>query len=75
MAILTFKTPNGNECYGCMALNNHSFYCEFFKEFLHNEYGGAGCMKCDKCKSLDEVDSKEVTDYVGEYLMKHGGRI
>ena len=36
MAQLTFATPDGNECYGCLALNTHSFYCEFFKEHLHN---------------------------------------
>lgn len=52
MAQLTFTTPNGNDCYGCMALDNRSYYCEFFKEFLYNEHGGAGCMKCDKCKEL-----------------------
>ena len=52
MAQLTFETPNGNECNGCMALNTHSFYCEFFREFLHNKYGNAGCLKCDKCKEL-----------------------
>lgn len=33
MAQLTFTTPNGNDCYGCMALDTHSYYCEFFKEF------------------------------------------
>lgn len=59
MARLTFETPDGNKCYGCMALDNHSFYCEFFKEFLHNEYGGAGYMKCDKCKSLGKYGGIE----------------
>lgn len=52
MAKLTFETPGGKECYGCMALNTHSYYCEFFGEYLKNEYGNAGCMKCNKCKEL-----------------------
>ena len=52
MAKIFFETPNGKECYGCLAFDNHSFYCKFFKEFLHNEHGCAGCLKCDACKSL-----------------------
>ena len=52
MAQLTFTTPNDNDCSGCLAFNPYSYYCEFFNEFLHNEHGGAGCTKCDKCKEL-----------------------
>lgn len=52
MAKLTFTTPDGKECDGCMALDEHSFYCNFFQEFLHNERGGAGSLKCDRCKEL-----------------------
>lgn len=54
MAKLTFETPGGKECHGCMALNTHSFYCKFFEEFLKNEYGNAGCMKCNACMELEK---------------------
>lgn len=54
MAKITFETPKGNKCYGCMAFNSHSFYCEIFKEFLHNEHGCAGALKCEQCKELDK---------------------
>ena len=52
MAQLTFTTPNDNYCYDCLAFDDHAYYCNFFKEYLHNEHGGAGSMKCDKCKEL-----------------------
>lgn len=52
MARLTFSTPEGDCCYGCMAFNDRSYYCKFFKESLHNENGCAGDLKCDKCKAL-----------------------
>lgn len=56
MAKITFETPKGNKCYGCMALHTRSFYCEFFKEFLRNEHGAAGCIKCEQCKELDNEE-------------------
>lgn len=61
MAKLTFTTPKGNSCYGCLALDTHSYYCEYFKEALHNEFGGAGCLKCDECKKLDKEQKNNET--------------
>ena len=52
MANLTFKTPDGDRCSGCLALDGRRFYCEFFNEFLRNEHGNAGYLKCTKCKLL-----------------------
>lgn len=48
---LYFEVPKGNDCYGCRALNKHYFYCEYFKEYLKDENGNAGCLKCEECKS------------------------
>lgn len=62
MARLTFTTPEGNSCYGCMALDNHSFYCKFFKKFLHNENGAAGSLKCDQCKELGKFGCAKQTN-------------
>lgn len=54
MAKLTFETPEGDKCYGCLGLDGRSFYCKVYEVFLKNEYGNAGCSKCDECKKLDK---------------------
>lgn len=56
MAKIFFETPNGKECHGCIALDDYSFYCKFFKEFLKNEHGCAGYLKCNACKELKKDD-------------------
>lgn len=52
MANLTFKTPDGDFCYGCLAHNRDKFFCEFFKEFLKNRFGYPSDNKCNRCKEL-----------------------
>ena len=58
MAKLTFSTPEGKFCYGCLALNGHNAVCKFFREFLKDEDGNdIRCLKCEKCKELGRSGS------------------
>lgn len=54
MAVLTFETPRGEYCNWddgrCPMYDGHSFHCEFFGAFLHQD--GKAFLKCDECAQL-----------------------
>lgn len=59
MAILKFKTPDGDHCSNigdCIVLSvGLGGYCKYFREFLH--YGECSYLKCKECKNLGKYEA------------------